>query len=215
MAVLESLPDEPFVQILEDLHQSDLASTSLVSRRLRNISQPLLDCEPHLLVSDKYPTSFDLFFGTLLTPACASLGTYARSLTVDWKSHHIRSGGYDLPNPAAARAHLMLGDTSISEIRQVVLLLQLMTCLQALHLPRLHESRIVSFWPEPLQLTVLPPTLRDFTYEWPAPFNLIELENMLTVLRLPRIRSIVLYHLPISLYTEERPSLLPRPVPRR
>lgn len=100
-----------------------------------------------------------------------------------------------------------LGDTSISEIRQVVLLLQLMPRLQALHLPRLLESRSTLFWPKPLHLKVLPPTLREFTYEWPAPNNLIELENLLTILRLPCIRSIVV-HTSIHIYTEAAKTLI-------
>lgn len=199
MAVLETIPDELFTQILEDLSNSDLASTSLVSRRLRNISQPLLYREPHLVINDHDPTSLDLFFGTLLTPAGESLGAHARCLTVDWNRHHVRTDGCDLPTLAAARAHLMLGDTCISEIRQVVLLMQLMPRLQALHLPRLHQSGSVSPWPKPVDLKVLPPTLRDFTYDWPASSNLIELENLLTIFRLPRIRSIVINELSVEL----------------
>lgn len=191
MAVLETLPDELVAQILVDLPNNDLASTSLVSRRLHNISRPILYREPHLLIRDQHPTSFDIFFNTLLTPTNKSLGTHARCLTIDWKSHHIRDNYRDLPILAAARAHSLLGDTPLSEISQVVLLLQLMPRLQALHLPLVHEPLSCSFRQNPLHLKILPPTLRDFTYEWPAPSNLIGLGNLLTILRLPRIRSIV------------------------
>lgn len=208
MAVLESLPDELFAQILEDLSDSDLASTLLVCRRLRNISQPLLYREPHLQITDQHPTSFDLFLGTLFTPGCESLGTHARCLTIDWKSHDIRHGVPDLPVLAAARAHFMLGHTPFSDISQVVLLVQLMPRLQALHLPRLHESGNISVWPRPLHLKVLPPTLRDFTYQWPAPTNLIGLENLLAILRLPRIRSLVVHQMSMNIYTEAGKTLL-------
>lgn len=202
MAVLETLPDELFAQILEDLPQRDLASTSLVSRRLRNISQPLMYREPHLAITDHRPTTFDLFFGTLLTQAGESIGRHARCLTIDWNSGHIRDEVRDLPILAAARAHFNLGDTGISEIRQVVLLLQLMPRLHALHLPRLHHHVGSVICSHPLHLETLPPTLHDFTYEWRAPWNLLDLENLLTILGLPRIRSIVVDHISQSYFTD-------------
>lgn len=190
MAVLETLPDELFAQILEDLPQSDLASTSCVSRRLHNISQPLLYREPHLHITDHHPTSFNLFFGTLYNPTLEFLGTNVRNLTIDWKSHNIRDDDDQLI--AAARAHPMLGDKAVSKISLLVLLLPLMPRLQALHLPLLHHPRSISYWLNPLRPDTLPPTLRHFTYEWPAPIDFITLENLLTILHLPHIRSIVI-----------------------
>lgn len=212
MAVLETLPDELLEQILEDLRQRDLANISLVSRRLRNISQPLLYREPHLAITDQCPTTFDLFFGTLLTLASESLGRHARSLTIDWNSGHIRDELRDLPILvpilAAARAHFNLGDTRISEIRQVVLLLQLMPRLQALHLPHLHHEVRSAITSHRQHLETLPPTLRDFTYEWPAPRKLLHLENLLTILGLPRIRSIVVDSISQSSFTDAENSLI-------
>lgn len=184
------LADELVTQILQELSNNDLASTSLVCRRLRNIAQPLLYRDPHLTIHDQRPTSFDFFFGTLYTPVCEFLGTYVRSLTIDWKSHTIRDNADQLI--AAARCHPMLGDRAFSKISLLVLLLPLMPRLQALHLPLLHHPRRIAYWLDPLHPDTLPPTLRHFTYEWPVPIDFITLENLLTILRLPHIRSIVI-----------------------
>lgn len=189
MAGLETLPDKLFTQILEDLPNSDLARTSLVSRRVQTISQPLLYREPHLKISDEYRTSLDLFFDTLLTPGCESLGIHARCLTVDWDCYNFILAGYDLPNPEAARAHPMLRGTHVSEISQVDVLLQLMPRLQSLHLPRLYCQGAARTWANPLHLDTLPPTLRHFNCQWPA----LTTANLLTILRLPRIQSVVLH----------------------
>lgn len=205
MAGLETLPNELFAQILGDLPQSDIAGTSLVSRRLHNISQPLLYREPHLQINDQHPSSFDLFFGTLYNPAFELLGTNVRILTIDWKSHNIRDDDDQLI--AAARAHPMLGDRAFSKINLLVLLLPLMPRLHALHLPLLHHPRSISYWLDPLRPDTLPPTLRHFTYEWPAPIDFITLENLLTILRLPRIQTVAVRGISKSSFTAAETTL--------
>lgn len=193
MALLESLPDELFVQILSNLPNRDLATTSRVSRRLSNISQPLLYGKPHLTTSEQHPSSFDLFFHRLLTPTCESLGSLTHCLTIDWKGHYTRGNNFNLPFHAAVRSRFALGDTTLSDVKLVSLLLQLLPRLQALHLPLPYVSPSCRFSPHHpymMETLPLPPTLRRFTYEWYAPANWINIENLTSLLRLPRITSI-------------------------
>lgn len=99
------------------------------------------------------------------------------------------SDGHDNPYLAAAQTHT----ASISEIMQVIVLLQLVPRLQALHLHYPGATPSYKTWNNPVyQLTILPPTLRDFTYEWRFPCNWIDIDNLLSLLRLPSVRSITI-----------------------
>lgn len=181
MTLLEHLPDELLVLILSDLPNRDLASASSVCRWLYNFSQPLLYREPHLTNADQRPTSPELFLRTLLTPACKSFGTHVRCLTVGFKSTYTRFDRRD-PPLTASRSRFSLADAHPIERIQVALLLHLV--------PRL-EVLISRFNPA-YQLNTFPPTLRDVTYEWPTPIHRIHIKTLLSLLRLPRIRSIAI-----------------------
>lgn len=196
MAHFKALPNELIVQTLADLPNSDLASVSRVSRRLRNICQPRLYRDPHLRISERHQTSFDRYFSTLLTPACESLGSYARCLTIDWKSRFLQHNDLDVPFRAAARIRFALGrTTALSEIKQISLLLQLLPRLEALHIRVSFETANLKISTPMERYQYLPRTLRDFTYDWCASKNWITTENLLGVLLLPRIRSITISQL--------------------
>ncbi|KAL0639486.1 hypothetical protein Q9L58_001515 [Maublancomyces gigas] len=193
MTLLKLLPNELVDQILSDLPNPDLASACCVCRRLYHIALPLLYREPHLTTTDQQPTSLELFLRTLLTPACEYFGSNVRCLTIEWTRRRIRLDEGEPPFLAAARSRFALGDARPPELMQVILLLRLVPRLEALHLPiaRMPLSLMSSINPV-YQLETIPPTLRDFTYQWNAATNWINAGNLLSLLGLPRIRSIVI-----------------------
>lgn len=86
MAVLDKLPSELLAEILSDLSNSDLLSTSLVSHRLHDLSMPLLYQAP--VLRDAGPRTFrpslKIFLWTILTPGREFLATHVRALTWNW-----------------------------------------------------------------------------------------------------------------------------------
>lgn len=192
MPLLKLLPNELVDQILAELSNSDLASACCVCRRLYHIALPLLYREPHLTTSEQ-PTSLELFLRTLLTPACKSFGNNVRCLTIESTPRDIRFDESEPPFLAATQSSFAVSDSCVTEIMQVILLLRLVPRLEALHLPFAHMPRspMLSIYPA-YQLETIPSTLRDFTYQWNDPANWIDIENLLSLLGMPRIRSIVI-----------------------
>lgn len=203
MDLLQNLPNELLVQTLSYLPNCDLASTSQVSRRLLHISLPLLYREPHLVTAYHAPTSPEIFLNTLLTPSCESFARYVRCVTIDWRNRGFGPLATSKPFLLEFIARLTPGQLYLSEVRCVVLLMRQLPHLQALHLLRSKDCAeprtLLELNPSLDALDTIPPTshsLRDFTYQWTVPTDWIETTNLLTLLRLPHIRSIDLSSLP-------------------
>ncbi|KAL0633275.1 hypothetical protein Q9L58_007828 [Maublancomyces gigas] len=86
MAALDQLPYETLTQILAGLSIADLNHTSLVSRTLATISEPLLYEAPSLsaLRTSKHRSSLERFLRNLVGPRGHILGAQVRSLSVRW-----------------------------------------------------------------------------------------------------------------------------------
>lgn len=85
MSVLETIPHEIAVDILSYLPSGDLATLSILSRRMHTISQPLLYKAPNLTCREEATsTPIHLLLRTLLDPGGKTLATYIRSLNVWW-----------------------------------------------------------------------------------------------------------------------------------
>lgn len=83
MSFLELLPNEISNEILSYLPQSDLVSTSRLSRRMSAVSQPLLYTAPTLTHDNNLTTpSSAAFLRTILSPGGHILATCVRSLQV-------------------------------------------------------------------------------------------------------------------------------------
>lgn len=178
---MADIPNELFAEILSNLPARDLASTSLVTRRLRALSLPLLYRAPHLTTNIRAHGSFQQFLRTLHTPGHTYLGSFLVRLTITW----THDPAIDL-HPSS--------DMCPSELDQLVHLLPLLPRMTGLHLlgppylprnisPRLHH-------PQPVLPASALQSLRDFTYRWLLPSDLLSTANLLTLLSLPRIRSL-------------------------
>lgn len=95
MAALNKLPYETLGQILSSLSNADLARTSLVSRRLCAVSEPLLYAAPCLtdVHSGAHRPSLDRFLKTLIASPRQSLGSHVRFLSVTWDHGHTLDSG--------------------------------------------------------------------------------------------------------------------------
>lgn len=178
---MADIPNELFAEILSNLPARDLASTSLVTRRLRALSLPLLYRAPHLTTNIRAHGSFQQFLRTLHTPGHTYLGSFLVRLTITW----THDPAIDL-HPSS--------DMCPSELDQLVHLLPLLPRMTGLHLlgppylprnisPRLHH-------PQPVLPASALQSLRDFTHRWLLPSDLLSTANLLTLLSLPRIRSL-------------------------
>lgn len=144
MDILHWLPSEILLEILSSLPATDLASTSRLSHRLHDISQPLLFTAPCLTTSrdnaelTALPSSLESFLTILLSPRGRPLAVYVRSLTLHWtnaKRHCIGPRPHPLlddlalltPAPSPFALSSQMANT------QVMLLLARLPHLQVLY----------------------------------------------------------------------------------
>lgn len=86
MTTLDILPVELLTEILSELANADLFSTSLVSHRLHDLSMPLLYQAPVLRDAGckTFRPLLKIFLWTILTPGREFLATHVRALTWRW-----------------------------------------------------------------------------------------------------------------------------------
>lgn len=197
MAVFQQLPDELVLQILSSVDLSDLVHASLVSHRMRNISQPLLYREPSLITSNQYPSSLQLLIRTLLDPRSEALATHVRCLIVDWDDGGMLEDESDQALFTAAMRRIGISFDYNSLCAQVILLLHLLPQLHSLQfLPPgefdyfedcmnlLHPEKPITELPIAFQ------SLREFGYERGSFSHGLSVMTLLGLLKLPYIRSI-------------------------
>lgn len=193
MVLLQCLPNEILLDIFSRLHHRDLARASRVSRRLCQISQPLLYRDPFLLKSSP-PTPLSAFLRSLLTPGREALATYVRDLTVEWDMGDI----WSVTTFRQAQSRRGLDRTqALSGGTQLMMLLHLLPELHGLHLlppdqcdpfdklmKSLCAQRRIATLPIALQ------SLREFRCHWDSRYGGVSVEALVLLLRLPYIRSI-------------------------
>lgn len=91
MAVMSSLPNEIFVEILSYLDSPDLARTALVSHHLYALAAPLLYKTPCVIANNRSPHASAYFLHTLLAGGHESLVNQVTFLTLLWDEPNIRS----------------------------------------------------------------------------------------------------------------------------
>lgn len=195
MSAVPHIPDEIFVEILSSLPSGHIAPVCLVSRRLYSIAQPLLYKEPVLHRRNSYPSSLRHFLRTLLTPACETLGTHVRRLTLSWRFEGAVLDDRDHGLFIAAVSRFGLHDRLLSSELLVMLVLHLLPHLQFLHLLppgnstwfyRKFIEPHYSLWPSAITPVALQ-SLREFKSDRPT---LLGPKALLVLLRLPRIRTV-------------------------
>lgn len=184
MPTLDTLPYETLTEILSSLSNADLAHISRVSSHLCAVAEPLLYKAPRL--SESKRPSLAIFLRTLLLPGRESLATHVKSLWVDW--HRDWRGHDSLDTPGLPHSPESCGT------EELVLLLDLLSSLQVLEvLPGNNSSdftRLLESYDG--QLSTLPlglQSLREFRCGILS-FRSMSVRTVLTLLRLPCIRSI-------------------------
>ncbi|KAL0634417.1 hypothetical protein Q9L58_006665 [Maublancomyces gigas] len=197
MAFLEYLPDELLLQTFSYLLPTDLNSASRVSRHINNITTPLLYNEPWLITSDQDPTDMHFFIRTLLTPGCESLATHVRHLHLDWISEPTPPSHSDDSLLKCAARRFGLGNRSMTESAQVILLLHLLPQLHTLNLfppeecDEFHDFMESFTTPQPI--TIFPiafQSLRKYDCQRDISDNFLWTMMLLNLMRLPHIEFI-------------------------
>lgn len=219
MSTLEQLPREIAAEILSNLHCSDLASTSRLSRRMNAISEPLLYKVPVLTnYGNDKPPCLQIFLRTLLSPGGGRLATYVQSINMErqpWTACHDKDPERSLEQSTdialfkAAATPFGLRDDIGFQDSQIMLLLH--------YLPHLHALRIIpldgsddpsaGLFDEDIdpQIDNLPPglqQLREFRCFSRDTDGGVSPNTFLTLLQLPCIRTIkvhITYEMGISL----------------
>lgn len=204
MLLLQSFPNEILLDIFSRLQHRDLARTSRVSRRLCEISQPLLYKDPFLLKSSP-PTPLGLFLQSLLTPGREALATYVRDLTVEWDNiSHTES---DVTRYRGAQSRRVLDYVQAQSAgTQLMTLLHLLPKLHGLHLlPPYqcdHFGRLLRSFHARQSIATLPlafQSLREFRCHWDSHYRGVSTKTLVLLLRLPYIRRI---NIPFATETE-------------
>lgn len=146
MPAFSNLPYEILGNIISHLPCSDRARIAGLSRRLHDISQPLLYTAPYL---PKCPENLDspvsrpsrqLFLRTLLTPGGATLAAHVRSLRIEWDSTESE---HDNDNDCLSDSHtvrcaiasrLNLNYPLRTQGAQLMIIFDLLPQLRVLHL---------------------------------------------------------------------------------
>lgn len=197
MLLLQCFPNEILLDIFSRLHHRDLARACLVSRRLCEISQPLLYKDPFLLKSSP-PTPLGAFLQSLLTPGREALATYVRDLTVEWDN--ISQTGSDVTHYRQTQSRRGLDYVQAqSGGTQLITLLHLLPELHGLHLlppsqcdqldhlfQSFHVQQPIETLPKAFH------SLREFRCHWDSCYSGVSTEVLVLLLRLPYIRSITI-----------------------
>lgn len=202
MAALDDLPFETLFNIFSTLSCSDLASVSLVSRRLHEISEALLYRNP---VTDrtsdwkrKGPTRIELFLRTLLIPGSERLAHHVRCVYLHWREYNAieltprRRSNLAIITAAESRFGIAHRSITGSVDCHVVLLLHLLPRLKHLYLMPLDVRDCVNQFfdaigpNQPLPLALQP--LTTFNCDWTNSDTGVPAQALRAILQLPNIR---------------------------
>lgn len=191
MAPVIILP-EILRQIFSYLQFPDTASVSRVSRAWHTWSQEQLYADLCLRPPSNCP---GLLLRTLLTPGLENLATYVRSLDVHSGAMSVEPlDESDLTAITAAAVRLGIQEPVGSPGEQVLLLLSLFTRLDVLKLKLPDEvGPIEAFLSEAHETSDLPLSLqriRHLSCTWPSREKGVTAEILLTMFRLPRVRTL-------------------------
>lgn len=201
MSIIERFPNEISTEIISYLAQNDLASASRVSHGWHAISQPLLYKEPYLITEGEQPSCLYFFLRTLLTPGRESLANHVHTLVLGWsifESELQEEPESDLALFKNAASRLQLDEPLASDGAQVVLLMHLLPCLRILDVipPEdrdefndLMEAHYATQHTGSLPLAFR--FLREFVSSSDFADCGVGSTMLLTLLRLPHIRTIV------------------------
>lgn len=193
--ILQHIPSEMLSEILYRLSSADLASVSLVSHRMHNVSQALLIKAPNLTTGYPRgergnPHSLERFLRLVTTPGNQDMALRVRELNLYW-NHPWKTSGQDLVQP-------MAGDQLSYEIpnEQIMLLLRHLPRLAVLHITS--PTRRFSFHKFIECLHVLAPSefpaafqsLQEFRYTSKGAHAGMNCEALFVLLKLPNLRTI-------------------------
>lgn len=201
--ILQHIPSEMLVEILYRLSSADLASVSLVSHRLHNVSQALLFKAPNLTtgysrVDRSNPPSLERFLRLVTMPGDQDLALSVRELNLNW-SHSSKTGGYDQVQPVAGNQLLTPSAPHVSyqtRNEQIMLLLRHLPRLAALHIT---SCTCCSSFDKFIEcLHILSPSespaafqsLREFRYMSKDAYAGMNCESLFVLLKLPNLRTI-------------------------
>lgn len=201
--ILQHIPNEMLSEILYRLSSADLASVSLVSHRLHNVSQALLIKAPNLTTGYPRgergnPHSLERFLRLVTTPGNQDLALRVRELNLYW-NHPWKTSRQDLVQPMAGDQHPTPSPPQISyEIpnEQIMLLLRHLPRLAVLHITS--PTRRFSFHKFIECLHVLSPSefpaafqsLQEFRYTSKGAHAGMNCEALSVLLKLPNLRTI-------------------------
>lgn len=192
MSFLDRLPLELATEILSHLPSADLARVCRVSRHIYGVCQRVLYTAVSFTSSLlKNPPSLQILLRTLLSPGGDVLAAHARSLRVVWDnapSEHTRCPA-DMALIAAAAARLHLPMSNITPSDQIILLLHVLSPLQALELgPSYRCEAFPTFLETPLPRIFH--RLREFRQHPSPTTGAVPLAAFLALLRLPSLRTL-------------------------
>lgn len=202
MATLNGLPYETLVECLSLLSCADLASTTRLSRRFHDISQPLLYKAPCLAKpTPSHRSSLAIFLQTLLTPCHEALGSHVRSLRLELDDTEPVAEFPDdcmaLINAIASK--LIIANPVSTQGPQLMILLDLLPRLHTLHIspPTVRFLEAASTLPRGLL------SLRSLHYTRTPRIDFVKPKRILKVLQLPSLRhlhvpSITRFNMPIA-----------------
>lgn len=205
MTNLGDLANETFINIFSYLSSSDLASTSLVSRRWHVISEPVLYREPSIY-RDPNPSNYwrdprgiALFLRTLLTPGCERLAFHVRGIYLDWSP----SSAFCSQQRWRSLASIGVAESSIgvtpssdrgSPGSHVVQLMHLLPHLRRLHVmpadvPDSFNDLLDAISPtQPLPLSFH--SLTNFKCDWSFTETGVSAQATLALLQLPHMKTL-------------------------
>ncbi|KAL0636970.1 hypothetical protein Q9L58_004073 [Maublancomyces gigas] len=205
MAVLDDLAYETLVELLSLLSCTDLASTSRVSRRVHDVSEPLLYKAPELDKIRENPSaagptrpSLEILLRTLLTPGRERLGSHVRSLRLKL-DNNTPDPACEYPDGTIAfltskAPKLGINNLPRSQGAQLMLLLDLLPRLHDLHItPPNSRDCFTRFLNPIVAMETLPrglQSLRDIHYERTVNSSVVQSKRLLLLFKLPSIRSI-------------------------
>lgn len=217
MASLNKSPNEILAQILSYLSNVDLAATSLTSRRLRAVSEPLLYRAPCLsaLRSNKHRPSLECFLGSLITSPLAALGTHVRSLQVEWD----HSSRLDAVTYTGARWVIGFHRPAGFHGTHCVLLLHLLPSVHVLKIspPKDARAMCVSYLTHCIELldndldarsdgpTLMLQSLREFYYPYQSNGGGLTVRAVLALMKLPCMDSLDVSIVDGSRFYSQRP----------
>lgn len=190
-----TIPPEILAQIFSYLQFPDTASVSRVSRAWHTWSQEQLYADLCLRPCSKFPS---LLLRTLLTPGLERLATYVRTLSLDWGTMDVEPlAESDLAVLTTAAVRLGIRQPARSPEEHVFLLFHLFSRLDVLKLKLPDEvatmEEFLSATHETSDLPLALQRIRHFSCTWPSREKGVTAEILLTMFRLPRIRTLEVF----------------------